>query len=179
MPNMFGGSSSDRDYAPHMYVLMVNGDPNDDNGYHYVGNAEASVRSEDIEYHVGLSTFSGLVCETMRKIPNTGYSFEPPIGIETTDIPQEVIREALKENIRQMGSAAGNAFVASLVAEAAWIPAEDKTCEMPEPTSFSDLFGSNEEKRQEYRQKQDAARLIAQALGRKWGVVDQAEPVEK
>lgn len=138
MPSMFGGSSSARDYAPHMYLLGPDGNGDNDKDYAFVGNTVRSVRDKDVEYKVGHGVM-GLVANKFEPLqPDRPYPSRQSY-IEVEELPQSVIRNVLDKAL------APNADLPLVRALAKNLepPVDLSNVELPEKPDIANLFDRN------------------------------------
>ena len=163
MPSIDGGSSSGRDYAPHMWVLNVGGNPNLDEDHSFVGNAETSYRPDGFygrRYHIGVTALGEIVCDYMDAPADYKEYTVTRIGIEPSEIPEEARMALLTQGLRQIGTMEGNSILGAL------------GIDMPAGISainFGLLFnGTPEEKETELAKRKAAdefARNLSEQLG--------------
>jgi len=96
MPNMFGGSSTDEDYAPHMHLQG-----------HFIHNTGKKITVGDTHYYAGMSSDEKLVAERWTDANPT------PELVPQDEIPKEV-RELLSPTAFADGKAERSA-IAQLV----------------------------------------------------------------
>ncbi len=147
---MFGGDSSGRDYAPHMYVLQVGGDARSDDGYHFVGGATAyydqrdSSKNNPVSYHIGVTGLGEMVCDVTVSGTTTGLPSE--------EIPPAAKDKLLAYGLNQMPSMAGFSILQALQIETPDI----------EPTDYELLFnGTPEQQALELAKEKQCADFVA------------------
>ncbi len=152
MPSITGGSSTDRGYAPHMYVLQENGDSSRDDNYDFVGNATVYYTDNTINtrYHIGVNVLGEVVGDKRDAFtfPPTDSPFHA--GIPNTEIPEQAKQKLVEHGVRQISNVAGNQILTACGIE---LPAD------LEPVSFEKIFnGSKQEKQaqQELRERWEA-----------------------
>lgn len=107
---MTGGDSSDRDYAPHMWVLAEDGDSTRDEDYIFVGNATTFYRDAEAgaEYHVGVTALGELVGSV------TTDNYKTSTGLPAEEIPDPAKRKLVEVGVRQISTLSGQIILSGL-----------------------------------------------------------------
>lgn len=125
MPGINGEDQSGREYAPFFYILAIDGDKNNDNDYHFVGQTRVEYEMEVnpsffpehtssncskvlkpgetiAQYHLGINVIGKLVAD-LGVTNFTNSDTHCPRGIPTELIPRQVRVNYLSVAISKMG----------------------------------------------------------------------------
>ncbi|MBI2008837.1 hypothetical protein HYS84_00310 [Candidatus Saccharibacteria bacterium] len=102
MPNPWGGRNTDRNYAPHMWVLGPEGNPANDEDYIFIGNVSGERIIDGRRYRMGADSIGQLFCEHVRLMEGSN---SPQWGSEEhvpmKEIPLPVVYAALERATSQ------------------------------------------------------------------------------
>jgi hypothetical protein len=103
MSGIDGSSNTDRNYAPHMYVMTRGDNPDDDSNYDYVGNATVVYAEADKNgklaayYHLGVAD-DRIVCDRTTDI----FKHSDLRPFPAFNIPPELRAAAIKKGAEQL-----------------------------------------------------------------------------
>lgn len=171
MPNIYGGSSTDREYAPHMYMMGAE-------GYEYVGNSARRTftrNDQGFEIQIGSSILDEVIVNKI--VPDEFLHRNVQVRAELGDITPEVARILLEGSLNDVcfTTASVVAALALRLEPPIKLTSSDIDILKDEP-NVADIFSGNQEQIDTYtadrNRKKETVASLRKNLGIELGEID-------
>lgn len=179
MPSITGGSQTDRDYAPHMYILGLDGNPDVEDDWQFVGNlgnvyvhVYGETRGDSTDYHIGATVLGELIADVQHRSRSSAESSSRdlprvPESISVGELPQDVLRKALDRALDGNAASLERQVLIRLLLPL--VAGEDIPIEFPEPLeadrAFNGLPAEQDAEIDKFRQAREIVGQLRVQLG--------------